>query len=73
LEGRKGVALARRMWREGVRGKWGVARDQSSWQNFTSSKSFLYFTTMTDPRSVNAMFDPNDPSILPLPPSHSRR
>jgi ubiquitin-protein ligase E3 C len=74
LEGRKGVALARRMWREGVRGKWGIARDQSSWQNFTSStSSFVRFVSMTDPRPVNAMFDPNDPSILSLPPPHSRR
>jgi ubiquitin-protein ligase E3 C len=73
LEGRKGVALARRMWREGVRGKWGVARDQSSWQNFTSSTSFHYFITMTNPRSVDAMFDLNDPPILSLPPSHARR
>jgi ubiquitin-protein ligase E3 C len=72
LEGRKGVALARRMWREGVRGKWGIARDQSSWQNFTSSMSFVRFVTMTDPRPFDAMFDPNDPSILPLPPSHAR-
>jgi len=38
LEGRKGIALTRRMWREGVRGKWGTTRDQSSWQTFTSSK-----------------------------------
>jgi ubiquitin-protein ligase E3 C len=73
LEGRKGVALARRMWREGVRGKWGIARDQSSWQNFTSSTFLLRLVTVTYPRSVNAMFDPNDPSILPLPPPHSRR
>jgi len=41
LEGRRGVALARRMWREGVRGKWGIDRDQSSWQNFMSSTSFI--------------------------------
>jgi len=40
LEGKKGMALTRRMWREGVRGRWGTTREQSSWQNFTTSTSY---------------------------------
>lgn len=38
LQGKPGMALTKRMWREGVRGQWGTDRDKNSWQNFTSSK-----------------------------------
>jgi len=38
LEGKKGMALTKRMWREGVRGQWGTDRDKAGWQTFTSSK-----------------------------------
>lgn len=37
LEGRKGLALTRRLWREGVRGKWSTDKDAGGWQSFQSS------------------------------------
>lgn len=37
LEGRKGLALTRRLWREGVRGKWSTDRDAGSWRSFSIS------------------------------------
>lgn len=39
LEGKKRLALAKRMWREGVRGKWSTDRDPGGWQAFRSSRS----------------------------------
>jgi ubiquitin-protein ligase E3 C len=38
LEGKKGMALTKRLWREGVRGQWGTGRDAAGWREFTSSK-----------------------------------
>ena len=37
LEGRKGMALTRRLWREGVRGKWSTDKDAGGWHSFQSS------------------------------------
>ena len=39
LEGRKGLALTRRLWREGVRGKWSTDRDHGGWHSFNTSTS----------------------------------
>jgi ubiquitin-protein ligase E3 C len=72
LEGRKGVALTRRMWREGVRGKWGTTRDQTSWQTFTSSEfSSLHNENTADGRPGYALLDLDDPSVLPLPSAYT--
>jgi ubiquitin-protein ligase E3 C len=39
LEGRKGLALTRRLWREGVRGKWSTDKDAGGWHSFQTSGS----------------------------------
>jgi ubiquitin-protein ligase E3 C len=57
LEGKRGVALTRRMWREGVRGRWGTTRDQISWQSFTTSTSSSLFILQLTP-------DPSMPCLI---------
>jgi len=41
--GSKGKALERRIWREGVRGKWSNSGDRSGWDHFAESKLLLPF------------------------------
>ena len=41
LTGAKGKALEKRIWREGVRGKWPNSGDRSGWDHFAESKSLL--------------------------------
>lgn len=44
LEGRKGLALTRRLWREGVRGKWSTDKDSGGWQSFQISMFLTHHT-----------------------------
>lgn len=39
LLGSKGKGLERRIWREGVRGKWGDSAEPRGWDHFTESES----------------------------------
>lgn len=55
LEGRKGLALTRRLWREGVRGKWSTDRDAGSWQSFSMSTCQTYLCS----RSATAADSPD--------------
>ena len=38
MTGAKGKALEKRLWREGVRGKWSNSGDRSGWDHFAESK-----------------------------------
>lgn len=41
LEGRKGIALTRRLWREGVRGIWSTDKDRAGWLSFQRREFIL--------------------------------
>ena len=45
MEGQKGSALTRRLWREGVRGKWRNTGARAEWDTFSESVSALIFQT----------------------------
>lgn len=38
IDGRKGLALLKSIWRDGVRGKWEGTEDRSAWEQFSDSE-----------------------------------
>ena len=45
MEGQKGPALTRRLWREGVRGRWRNTGERMEWDTFSESESSLILQT----------------------------
>ena len=62
MEGQKGRALGRRMWREGVRGKWSGNGAQDGWETFSESA----YTTLKSvfEEADNHGADPSTPCLL---------
>jgi len=77
MEGQRGRALGRRLWREGVRGRWRNSGERAGWDTFSSSKACLTPSRLpgTDAmaRSCCTMLTLPHYSIQPLPPPHTRR
>ena len=76
MEGQRGRALCRRLWREGVRGRWRNSEERVRWDTF--SESMIWPSRAPSSidmklRSLDAMLALPYSSIQPLSPPHSRR
>jgi ubiquitin-protein ligase E3 C len=67
LEGPRGRALGRRLWLEGVRGRWRNSGDKSGWDSFFNStcrpRYFSHFSTRRVP-DLTFCTDPSTPTLL---------
>jgi len=71
IGGTKGKALEKRIWREGVRGKW--RSDRSSWDTFAESELFgPSFRPPAHARSVDALSAVPDAPVQSLSTRHTR-
>lgn len=73
LLGSRGKGLEKRIWREGVRGKWADSGDRSGWDHFSESESSGSLTIVADDRSFHAVLAILNPALQPLPAYHTGR
>ena len=78
MEGKRAKLLGRRIWREGVRGRWRNSGERAGWDTFAESESASlgigeWVRVLTRYRSLDVVSLVAYTHVLPLPSHHTRR